>query len=78
MKATFNIAKGLKDIDDAPRRNTAIIELQEKILSAQTEQSESIETIGDLKKRVTELETWEAEKQRYELRTLEPVVLLMS
>jgi hypothetical protein len=27
-----------------------------------------IETIGDLKKRVTELETWEAEKQRYELK----------
>lgn len=29
-----------------------------------------IETIGDLKKRVTELETWEAEKQRYELKDI--------
>jgi hypothetical protein len=67
IKAAFDIAKGLKDID-ATRRNTAIIELQEKILSAQAEQSELIETIGDLKKRVTELETWEAEKQRYELK----------
>ena len=70
IKAAFDIAKGLKDIDDATRRNTAIIELQEKTLSAQAEQSELIETIGDLKKRVTELETWEAEKQRYELKDI--------
>jgi hypothetical protein len=29
IKAAFDIAKGRKDIDDATRRNTAIIELQE-------------------------------------------------
>ena len=45
IKAAFDIAKGLKDIDDATRRNTAIIELQEKILSAQAEQSELIEIL---------------------------------
>jgi len=35
----FDIAKGLKDIDDAARRNAAVIELQERILSAQQSQS---------------------------------------
>jgi hypothetical protein len=31
LKSAFDIAMGLKDIDDAARRNTAVIELQEKI-----------------------------------------------
>jgi hypothetical protein len=35
IKTAFDIAKGLKDIDDATRRNAAVIELQEKILAAQ-------------------------------------------
>ena len=35
LKTAFDIAKGLKDIDDATRRNAAVIELQEKILLAQ-------------------------------------------
>ena len=30
LKSAFDIAKGLKDIDDAARRNAAVIELQEK------------------------------------------------
>jgi hypothetical protein len=33
LKTAFDIAKGLKDIDDVARRNAAVIELQEKILS---------------------------------------------
>lgn len=72
LKTAFDIAKGLKDIDDATRRNAAIIELQEKILSAQSAQSELVETVGELKKRVTELETWETDKQRYELQEIWP------
>jgi hypothetical protein len=30
IKTAFDLAKGLKDIDDATRRNAAVIELQEK------------------------------------------------
>ena len=40
IKSAFDIAKGLKDINDATRRNAAVIELQEKILAAQQEHSE--------------------------------------
>lgn len=72
IKSAFDIAKGLKDIDDASRRNAAVIELQEKILAAQQAQTTLIETVRELKARVAELETWEAEKERYELDQIAP------
>jgi hypothetical protein len=51
FKAAFDIAKGLKDINDAAQRNAAVIELQEKILSAQAAQAALIERVHDLEKR---------------------------
>lgn len=75
LKIAFDLAKGLKDIDDATRRNAAVIELQEKILSAQSAQSELVETVSDLKRRVAELEEWEAEKQRYQLTEISPGIV---
>jgi hypothetical protein len=68
IKTAFDLAKGLKDIDDAA--NAAVIELQEKILIALATQSELVETIGELKKRVVELEAWDADKKRYELKDI--------
>jgi hypothetical protein len=69
-KAAFDIAKGLKDLDDRTRRNAAVIELQEQILAAQMEQSAAIERIRDLEKQVTDFETWNTEKNRYELKNV--------
>jgi len=76
LKTAFDIAKGLKDIDDAARRNAAVIELQEKILSAQQSQSTLIERIRGLEKEVADFKTWETEKQRYELQELPPGVFV--
>ena len=70
IKTAFDIAKGLKDIDDAARRNAAVIELQEKLLVAQETQSALTEKIRDLEKEVADFERWDAEKQRYELKQL--------
>jgi Zn finger protein HypA/HybF involved in hydrogenase expression len=67
VKAAFDLAKGLKDINDATTRNAAVIELQEQILTAQAAQSSLIERIRELEKEVTRLEAWETEKQRYTL-----------
>jgi hypothetical protein len=67
IKTAFDLAKGLKDIDDAARRNAAVIELQERILAAQQAQTTLVETIGDLKKQVAGFEAWEAKKKRYDL-----------
>ena len=64
IKTAFDIAKGLKDIDDATRRNAAVIELQEKVLSAQQAQSALIDRIGELEKEVAGFEKWDAEKER--------------
>jgi hypothetical protein len=70
LKTAFDIAKGLKDIDDATRRNAAVIELQEKILAAREAQSALLDRVGDLEKEVASFEKWDAEQQRYELKQL--------
>ena len=43
------------------------IELQEKILTAQEQQTALIERISNLEKEMARFEAWEAEKLRYEL-----------
>jgi hypothetical protein len=70
FKSMYDAAKALKDMNDANIRNTAVIELQEKILSAQSEQADLIEIAGALKARVAELEAWDADKKRYRLTDL--------
>ena len=68
LKAAFDIAKALKDIDDATRRNAAIIDLQEKILSAQQAQGELIKRVDDLERELADFNAWEAERKRYQLK----------
>ena len=72
LKTAFDIAKGLKDIDDATRRNAAVIELQEKILAAREAQSALLERVSELEEEVASFEKWDAEKERYELKQLVP------
>jgi hypothetical protein len=66
-KAAFDIAKGLKDIHDATLRNAAVIELQEKILSAHETQAALVDRVRDLEKEVAAFEAWETEKKKYKL-----------
>jgi hypothetical protein len=70
LNAALNSVKALKDINDATVRNTAIIELLEKLLIAKETQSALLDRIGDLEKEIARFETWESEKQRYELKTI--------
>jgi hypothetical protein len=70
LKAAFDMTQALHDIHDVAARDRAVIELQKEILSAQAAQSQLVETVSELKKRVTELETWQTEKQRYELKEI--------
>ncbi len=67
FKSMMDTAKGLKDISDAAVRNTVAVELQEKILAAQEAQSTLVERVRDLETEVARFETWNAEKQRYQL-----------
>ena len=70
FKATMDMVKALKDIDDRTRRNEIAIELQEKILGAQAAQATLIEHVSELEKEVTAMKAWDADKQRYELKDL--------
>ena len=67
FKAMFDLAKGLKDISDATARNAVAIELQEGILTVQAQQAALVKRVGELEAEVGRFETWETEKQRYEL-----------
>jgi hypothetical protein len=67
LKTAFDTAKTLKHISDAAIRNAAVVELQEKILTAQQTQAALIEEVSSLEKKVAGFEAWEAEKQRYQL-----------
>ena len=68
----FDLAKGLKDIDDATRRNAAVIELQEKILAAHRAQLELAERARELEKQLASFEQWDTEKEKYELKEIYP------
>jgi len=70
FKAMLDMAKGLKDINDASIRNGAVIELQEKILSAHQAQLTLLDRISELEKEVARFETWDAEKEKYELKNV--------
>jgi hypothetical protein len=68
IKTAFDLARGLKDIDDPARRNAAVMDLQEKILSAQAAQSGLVERVRELESQVKAFEDWDAEKKRYQMR----------
>jgi hypothetical protein len=74
FKSLYDSAKALKDINDATVRNGAVIELQEKILTAQEAQSSLIDRIRYLEEKIRDFETWESEKKRYELKSIGPSV----
>lgn len=67
FKVMLDIAKTLKDMNDATARYGAVIELQEKILSAQESQTVLFNRIRELEELATEANAWKAEKTRYEL-----------
>lgn len=70
FKSMLDSAKGLKDMNDAAVRNAAVIELQEKILAAQSEQATLVQRIRELEAEVADLKAWETEKQRYHLQAV--------
>ena len=71
FKSMMDMAKGLKDINDAVVRNSVIIVLQEKILAAREQQSALAERVRELEKEVAEAKAWESEKQCYELQAVD-------
>jgi Zn finger protein HypA/HybF involved in hydrogenase expression len=72
FKTMLDLAKRFKDINDATTRNAVAIELQEKILAAQEQQTALVQRVSELEKEMARFETWEAEKKRYSLAQFVP------
>ena len=70
FKTMLDMAKGLKNMNDAAIRNAAVIELQEHILNAQEQQSALVDEVRNLKEQVVEMEKWDADKERYQLKEI--------
>jgi hypothetical protein len=70
FKTMFDIAKSMKDMDDKVRRNAAVFELGEQIIATQARYTAAVEQIDELKKELARFETWEGQKQRYEMKQL--------
>ena len=72
FKTMFDMAKALKEMDTANARNMAVINLQERILTAQSAYADLASRVGELEEQVRSFETWDRDKQRYELHELKP------
>jgi uncharacterized protein YdbL (DUF1318 family) len=68
IKTAFDMTKAIKDINDAAIRNAAVIELQEKILSAREAQTALLQRVDDLEAELATFKTWASEKLRYQLK----------
>jgi len=74
INAAVNITKAMKDLRDLALVQSKVIELQGVILEAQSglftaneERASLIEEIREAESKIAQLETWNAEKQRYQL-----------
>lgn len=77
LQAAKNIVQALIGIHDAGVIKSKVIELQDAIMTAQSgalnaqmNQFTMLNRIRDLETQVTQMETWRAEKERYELTEL--------
>jgi hypothetical protein len=85
LKTAGEMAQGLIEIRDTVKFGDAVIKLQAQIMSAQqgalaaqSRETEMTEEIRSLKTHVAELEAWDAQKDRYDLKRLEPGVFVYS
>lgn len=64
--------------DELRKLYTDVLAAQRGAMTAQANEAALLEQVGALKKRVTDLEAWEREKERYELIALAPNVMAYS
>jgi len=79
LRASIEIARAIKDIDDANLIRTKVSELTDQIidaqqstLKAQMEQAELMERVRTLEAEIAKLKAWDKEKGRYGLKEIQP------
>jgi Zn finger protein HypA/HybF involved in hydrogenase expression len=77
LQSASNIIKTLAGLRSESERSAKLIELQSQIVAAQisaiqanTAQSNLIDRVRQLEAQIAKMETWSAEKQRYELKAV--------
>jgi hypothetical protein len=85
MRAAVEITKAMKDLHDANLLQTKTFELTREILAAQgyameavAAQSALLERVRQLEEEKADLEAWNTEKQRYELKTIQTGVTVYA
>ncbi len=75
LQSAYGLTKSIADLNEAQAIKAQIGELQTQILAAQesalasqAREADLSRRINELEQRITEFETWDAEKQRYQLR----------
>jgi hypothetical protein len=75
IRASFDIAKAMKDIHDASVIQSKVVDLTREIMNAQScaigaqlAQSAMVEEIAKLKKELASRADWDAQKERYQLK----------
>lgn len=68
LSSAFEIAKGLKNIDDRVKLNAAVIELQEKILSAQQAATDAKSRMQEMERQIEAFDDWKSVASRYALK----------
>lgn len=68
LKSAYELAKGLKDINDRVALNAAVIDLQEKILSAQEAAAAAKDKLRELRETIEALENWGTMAARYQMK----------
>jgi hypothetical protein len=85
MRAAVEITKAMTNIRDANMMQTKIFKLTREIMAAQSDAVEAVTAQSDLLQRVRQLEeekakleTWNAEKGRYDLKAIVPGVTVYA
>ena len=85
VRAAVEITKAMKDVRDANLMQTRVFELTREIMSAQSyaieamsAQSALLTRIRELEEKIAALETWNAEKGRYYLKSIQTGVMVYA
>lgn len=70
LKTALDVTKTLSDARDTTKLLAVKLELQQLLLDAQEAQSALVAEKRQLAERVSQLEAWDGEKQRYELKDI--------
>ncbi|WP_273792129.1 hypothetical protein [Brucella anthropi] len=78
LKSAIDGTKKLIETANSVKINNAVIEIQNKLLMAQSEVFSLVSRVSELEAEAMRMKNWEAEKERYDLQELPPGVFIYA